>query len=137
MINIFLLNEVRELAEDMITILERAERGYRIASVASIYDLLRGNIFAGIAKYASVSNADDELEKLNQLTNRLNSLLKDIEIPIFYRQKFGAFATFGDFVFDGILFDSYSAIKIFAGLEEVCRVKKRLLILLDALDKLY
>lgn len=56
-------------------------------------------------------------------------------IVIFYFMHVGGFATFADFLFDGILADAYMSSKIFSSLEQVRMLRKRLYDLRDFLQR--
>ena len=68
---------------------------------------------------------------LQILQNQLDSLT----IPTDYRMKFG-FSSFGDFLFDGAIFDIYMQSKIMSSLDQVRKLKNKLVQLHDMLDRM-
>ena len=75
---------------------------------------------------------NDIQHNLQILQQQLNGLV----IPTDYRMQMGGFSTFGDFIFDGAVFDIYMQSKIMSSLEQVRDLKNKILQLDAVLNKM-
>ena len=107
-----------------------AEKRLSHARNWSFIDVLGGGFFVDIFKYLNIGRAKNSMDEADRLLRELSSILGGMEIPVDYRMQLGGFATFADFVFDGfIISDVYMAGKILSSLEQVRKLKKRLVAL--------
>lgn len=120
----------------LIPLVEDAERSFKSARNWSVIDMLGGGFIVDLFKHMSLGNARDKMNEVQFLLEKLQGELNSITIPGDYRMKMNGFLTFGDFFFDGILFDALMASKIFSSLDEIQRLKEKLKIVKNNLEKM-
>lgn len=114
----------------------QAERSLSSARNWGFFDVLGGGFIVDMIKHAKLNNARNSMDNVNYLMQRLQQLLGSIQIPADYRMQIGNFATFADFFFDGVFADVYMVSKIMQSLDEVRKLKHKLLELKARLEGL-
>lgn len=114
----------------------QAERSLSSARNWGFFDVLGGGFIVDMIKHAKLNNARNSMDNVNYLMQRLQQLLGSIQIPADYRMQIGNFATFADFFFDGVFADVYMVSKIMQSLDEVHKLKHKLLELKARLEGL-
>lgn len=78
-----------------------------IASLSSAkgwgeWDLLGGGLFADIAKYGHLGEAQDQVEKLQVALRRFQTELEDVQLQVNTTVNIDGFLRFADYFFDGL-----------------------------------
>jgi len=76
------------------------------------------------------------MNRINYLLHDLQRELKEVVMPTDFSMNTASFATFADFLFDGILADVYMQSKIMSSMEQVRELRNRLVYLKDKLINL-
>ena len=125
--------EANSIIDQLWPLVEEAERKLKSARNWSIFDILGGGFIVDMIKHYKLNGAANLMNEANMLMQRLQQVLGSVSIPADYRMSIGGFATFADFLFDGVFADAYMASKIFSSLDEVRRLKEKLHILKNQL----
>jgi hypothetical protein len=125
--------EANSIIDQLLPLVEEAERKLKSARNWSILDILGGGFIVDLIKHHKLNSAANLMNEANMLLQRLQQVLGSVSIPPDYRMTIGGFLTFADFLFDGIFADAYMASKIFSSLDEVRRLKEKLHILKNQL----
>lgn len=120
------INEALSLVNQLISLVNDAERSLSSARNWSIFDVLGGGFFTDLIKHSKLSNASSAMNEVNYLMQRLQVVLGSIQIPNDYRMNVGGFSTFADFFFDSGLVDAYMLSKIWSSLNEVRKLRDKL-----------
>lgn len=128
------IDEALSLTGELLQYVGEAERQLSSARTWSVFDMFGGGMLADLFKHAKLSKASDAMSRADALMKRLSAVLDGIETTADFRMKVGGFATFADFLFDGIFADTYMMSKIFRSLDTVRDLKQRLLILKSQLE---
>lgn len=115
-------NTVRQL----LPLIDEAENSFKSARNWGFIDIFGGGLITDLIKHNRLNNASNTMNKISYLLQQLQNELKSITIPVDYRMQMGGFSTFGDFVFDGAIFDIYMQSKIMQSLEQVRILKGKL-----------
>lgn len=122
--------------DQLIPLVEDAERQCKSARNASVLDVFGGGTFVDLFKHYKLRKAGGAMESVNSLLQRLNFELQNISVPGDYRMKIPGFATFADFLFDGIFVDAYMAGKIMSSLEQIRNLKQKLYTVKEQLERI-
>lgn len=131
------LKEIRDaeaIVRQLLPLVDRAERDFRSARGWGVVDILGGGLITNLIKHSKINSAKDTMYRINELLGDLQRELSDIRVPVEYEMRTDGFATFADFVFDGILTDVFMQSKILSSLEQVQELKERLVSLLRHLQ---
>ena len=120
------VNEALSLVNQLIPLVNDAERSLSSARNWSFLDVLGGGFFTDIIKHSKLSKASSTMYDVNYLMQRLQVVLGSIKFPVDYRMNVGGFATFADFFFDSGLVDAYMLSKIWTSLNEVRKLRDKL-----------
>ena len=118
--------EAISIIDHLLPLVEEAERKLKSARNWSILDILGGGFIVDMIKHYKLNGAANLMNEVNMLMQRLQQVLGSVSISADYRMSIGGFATFADFLFDGVFADAYMASKIFSSLDEVWRLKEKL-----------
>ena len=125
--------EANSIIDQLLPLVEEAERKLKSARNWSILDILGGGFIVDLIKHHKLNGAANLMNEANMLMQRLQQVLGSVSIPVDYSMTIGGFSTFADFLFDGVFADAYMASKIFSSLDEVRRLKEKLYILKNQL----
>ena len=128
--------EALAIVDRLLPIVDEAERKLKSARNWSVLDMLGGGFIVDMVKNYKLNGAAGLMREADALLRRLQQVLGAISMPQDYRMSIGGFATFADFFFDGIFADACMASKIFSSLDEVRRLKERLLELRTLLSRM-
>lgn len=124
--------EKREI-DDCLRIIDRllpliceAERQFSSARNWGFLDMLGGGFLTDIIKHSKLSRASGCMNEINYLLRDLERELKDIQFTTDYSMNTKTFSTFADFLFDGILADTYMQSKIMSSLDQVRELHHRI-----------
>ena len=113
------IDDVLRIVDEILPLLDDAKSSFKSARNWGIVDMLGGGLITDLIKHSKINNAANSMSRINYLLGDLQRELKDVRIPSNYAVNTGTFATFADFVFDGILADVYMQSKIMSSLNEV------------------
>ena len=134
--NLQYINDAKNIVDQLLPLLDDAERSFRKARNWGIVDIFGGGLITDLIKHMHLNNASNIMTEINYLLRDLQRALGNISIPTDYRMQMGGFSTFADFVFDGALADLWMESKILSSLDQVRQLKNKLLILRDRLNRL-
>lgn len=128
------VNEALSITNQLLDLVQDAEKSLTSARNWGFIDLLGGGLITDLIKHSKLSRASNSMNQVNYLMQRLQSVLGSIQIPQDYNMKLGGFSTFADFFFDGTLADGYMTYKIMSSIEEVRKLKEKLFSLKQKLE---
>ena len=120
----------------LLPILDQAESQFKSARNWSFLDVLGGGFIVDMIKHYKLGRAGDSMEEVNYYLQQLGHQLGQINIPDDYRMQMGGFLTFADFCFDGFLVDAYMTSKIMGSIDQIKKLKGRLLEVKKRLENL-
>ena len=126
-------NQALHLINQILPLLNEAEKHMKGARTWGIIDSLGGGFFTDLIKHSKLGSASKAMEQVNYLMQELGRVLGSMAIPEDYRMQFNGFLTFADFFFDGAFMDLYMTSKIWSSLEQIHQVTQKLLYLRDNL----
>ena len=134
--NIKEINDVQLIINQLLPLIDEAEKKFTSARNWGFLDILGGGFITDLVKHTKLSSASTTMNQINYLLRDLQRELKEVVIPTDFSMNTGTFATFADFVFDGVLADVYMQSKIMTSIEQIKELRRRLLILRDKLRDL-
>lgn len=114
------------IINQLLPLLDEAERNLSSARNWSIFDVLGGGFIVDLFKHSKLSKAQGNMEQVNSLMNELSCILRGINIPADCTMEVGNFVTFADFLFDGFFVDAYVTSKIMGSIDQVRKMKTKL-----------
>lgn len=130
------ITKAKNTISQLLPLINDAENSFKSARTWGFIDIFGGGLITDLIKHSRLNNASITMNKISYLLQELQSELKTITIPVDYRMQIGGFSTFGDFVFDGAIFDIYMQSKIMQSLEQVRILKGKLEQLNSVLNKI-
>ncbi|MCR4790858.1 MAG: hypothetical protein K5839_07245 [Treponemataceae bacterium] len=134
--NLRQVNNALALTRQLIPLVEEAEGQFKSARNWGFLDMFMdgsGGLLSGLIKHAKLSNAQQNMNKIQYLMGQLQAELQRIVVPTDYAMSIGGFATFADFFLDGTIVDVYMQYKIMSSLKQVQDLKAKLYLLQDRL----
>ncbi len=120
------ISSAKNTVRQLLPLIDEAENSFKSARNWGFIDIFGGGLITDLIKHSRLNNASNTMNKISYLLQELQNELKTITIPVDYRMQMGGFSTFGDFVFDGAIFDIYMQSKIMQSLEQVRILKGKL-----------
>ena len=130
------INEALQITNELIPLVEDAERHLSSARNWSFLDVLGGGFLTDLIKHSKLGNATQIMDRVNYLMQRLQHVLGSINIPEDYRMNVGGFLTFADFFFDNAFMDAFVTSKILSSISQVRDLKQKLFTLKSKLQSL-
>ena len=130
------ITDVIHIIDELIPLLDESERKMKSARNWGILDIFGGDTLTGLVKHWKISSAGKNMNRINILLHDLQRELKDVTIPSGMSMETGTFATFADFLFDGLLADVYMQTKIARSLDEIRELKRKLKVLSNQMQTL-
>ena len=127
--NIKEINDVQLIINQLLPLIDEAEKKFTSARNWGFLDILGGGFITDLVKHTKLSSASTTMNQINYLLRDLQRELKEVVIPTDFSMNTGTFATFADFVFDGVLADVYMQSKIMTSIEQIKELRRRLEIL--------
>ncbi len=118
--------EARRLINELIPLVEDAEKNFKSARNWGFIDVFGGGFLTDVIKHVKLNSASSRMNEITCKMQELQRVLNDISIPSDYRMQMGGFSIFADFIFDGAIADIYMQSKIMSSLEEVKKLKNNL-----------
>ena len=120
------ITEVLVIIDQILPLIDQAEDKFKSARNWGFVDILGGGFIVDLIKHSKLGSASTIMNRINILLHDLQRELKDIVIPTDFSMNTATFATFADFLFDGILADVYMQSKIMSSLDQVRELRNRL-----------
>lgn len=117
----------RQTISQILPLIDQAEAKFTSARNWGFLDIFGGGLITDLIKHSKLNSASYDMNDIARLLEQLQNQLKGLVIPTDYRMRTGGFSTFGDFVFDGAIFDIYMQSKIMSSLEQVRQLKSKLM----------
>lgn len=130
------IDDCLRIINRIMPLLEDAERSFSSARNWGVLDILGGGLIVDLIKHSKINNAASCMNEINYLLRDLERELKDVRFPTDYSMNTMGFASFADFLFDGILADVYMQSKIMNSLDQVRELRHRLEYLNDTLTRM-
>lgn len=130
------ISGAKQTISQILPLIERAEDKFRSARNWGFLDILGGGLITDFIKHSKLNSASYDMNEIAALLQRLQSQLSGLVIPTDYRMQMGGFSTFGDFIFDGAIFDIYMQSKIMSSLDQIRSLKNKLIQLNSTLSNL-
>ena len=135
-VNRVAINEALSITNELIPLVEKAEKHLSSARNWSFLDVLGGGMFIDLIKHMKLGNAGQVMDRVNTLMQRLQRVLGSINMPQDYTMNVGGFITFADFFFDNALMDALVTSKILTSINQVRDLKTKLYSLKQRLETL-
>lgn len=120
------ITEVLVIIDQILPLIDQAEDKFKSARNWGFIDILGGGFLVDLIKHSKLGSASTIMNRINSLLQDLQRELKDVVIPTDFSMNTATFATFADFLFDGILADVYMQSKIMSSLDQVRELRNRL-----------
>ena len=135
MSNLSNVSSAKNTIRQILPLVDEAERKFKSARNWGFLDIFGGGLIVDLFKHGKLNSANDTMNEISYHLQILQNQLDSLTIPTDYRMKFG-FSSFGDFLFDGAIFDIYMQSKIMSSLDQVRKLKNKLIQLHDMLDRM-
>jgi hypothetical protein len=135
MSNLSNVSSAKNTIRQILPLVDEAERKFKSARNWGFLDIFGGGLIVDLFKHGKLNSANNTMNEISYHLQILQNQLDSLTIPTDYRMKFG-FSSFGDFLFDGAIFDIYMQSKIMSSLDQVRKLKNKLLQLHDMLDRM-
>ncbi|MEE1291037.1 MAG: hypothetical protein UHW86_08410 [Spirochaetota bacterium] len=135
MSNLSNVSSAKNTIRQILPLVDEAERKFKSARNWGFLDIFGGGLIVDLFKHGKLNSANNTMNEISYHLQILQNQLDSLTIPTDYRMKFG-FSSFGDFLFDGAIFDIYMQSKIMSSLDQVRKLKNKLVQLHDMLDRM-
>jgi hypothetical protein len=135
MSNLSNVSGAKNTIRQILPLVDEAERKFKSARNWGFLDIFGGGLIVDLFKHGKLNSANNTMNEISYHLQILQNQLDSLTIPTDYRMKFG-FSSFGDFLFDGAIFDIYMQSKIMSSLDQVRKLKNKLVQLHDMLDRM-
>lgn len=130
------INDVQLIINQILPLIDEAENKFRKARNWGFFDILGGGFITDLFKHSNLDSASDIMNKINYLLKDLQRELDEVVTPTDFSMNTNTFASFADFIFDGVLADAYMQSKIMSSLKELKNLRSTLLNLKSKLSSL-
>ncbi|MBT8492945.1 MAG: hypothetical protein KJO07_07775, partial [Deltaproteobacteria bacterium] len=89
------------------------------ASNWGLFDIMGGGLIATVVKHSKIGNAKSQMAHAQQALGEFQKELNDVGVALQNEVEIGSISSFGDFVFDGLVFDFLVQSKINRSRESV------------------
>lgn len=120
------IDDCLRIIDRLMPLIGEAERQFSSARNWGFIDMLGGGLLTDIIKHSKLNRAAGCMNEINYLLRELERELKDVQFTTDYSMNTGTFSTFADFLFDGILADTYMQSKIMSSLDQVHELRYRI-----------
>lgn len=130
------INDVQKIIDEILSLIDEAETKFNKARNWGFFDILGGGFITDLFKHSNLDSASDIMNKINYLLKDLQRELNEVVTPTDFSMNTNTFASFADFIFDGVLADAYMQSKIMSSLKELKNLRSTLLNLKSKLSNL-
>ena len=135
MLNLSNVSSAKNTIRQILPLVDEAERKFKSARNWGFLDIFGGGLIVDLFKHGKLNSANNTMNEISYHLQILQNQLDSLTIPTDYRMKFG-FSSFGDFLFDGAIFDIYMQSKIMSSLDQVRQLRSKLEQLLNMLGRM-
>ena len=96
------IQDVLIIIDQLLPLVDQAEDKFRSARNWGFLDILGGGFIVDLIKHSKLGSAGEIMNRINYLLHDLQRELKEVVIPTDFSMNTASFATFADFLFDGI-----------------------------------
>lgn len=121
------INDVQKIIDEILSLIDEAETKFNKARNWGFFDILGGGFITDLFKHSNLDSASDIMNKINYLLKDLQRELDEVVTPTDFSMNTNTFASFADFIFDGVLADAYMQSKIMSSLKELKNLRSTLL----------
>ena len=129
------VNNAKNTIRILLPLIDEAERKFKSARNWGFLDIFGGGLIVDLFKHGKLNSASSTMNEISYHLNTLQNQLNGLTIPTDYRMQFG-FSSFGDFLFDGAIFDIYMQSKIMSSLDQIRSLRTKLLQLQEMLGRM-
>ncbi|MBP3450576.1 MAG: hypothetical protein J6K22_08955 [Spirochaetaceae bacterium] len=130
------INDVQKIIDEILSLIDEAETKFNKARNWGFFDILGGGFITDLFKHSNLDSASDIMNKINYLLKDLQRELDEVVTPTDFSMNTNTFASFADFIFDGVLADAYMQSKIMSSLKELKNLRSTLLNIKSKLSNL-
>lgn len=130
------INDVQKIINEILSLIDEAETKFNKARNWGFFDILGGGFITDLFKHSNLDSASNIMNKINYLLKDLQRELDEVVTPTDFSMNTNTFASFADFIFDGVLADAYMQSKIMSSLKELKNLRSTLLNLKSKLSSL-
>lgn len=130
------INDVQKIIDEILSLIDEAETKFNKARNWGFFDILGGGFITDLFKHSNLDSASDIMNKINYLLKDLQRELDEVVTPTDFSMNTNTFASFADFIFDGVLADAYMQSKIMSSIKELKNLRSTLLNLKSKLSSL-
>lgn len=130
------INDVQKIIDEILSLIDEAETKFNKARNWGFFDILGGGFITDLFKHSNLDSASDIMNKINYLLKDLQRELDEVVTSTDFSMNTNTFASFADFIFDGVLADAYMQSKIMSSLKELKNLRSTLLNLKSKLSSL-
>lgn len=130
------INDVQKIIDEILSLIDEAETKFNKARNWGFFDILGGGFITDLFKHSNLDSASNIMNKINYLLKDLQRELDEVVTPTDFSMNTNTFASFADFIFDGVLADAYMQSKIMSSLTELKNLRSTLLNLKSKLSSL-
>ena len=130
------INDVQKIIDEILSLIDEADTKFNKARNWGFFDILGGGFITDLFKHSNLDSASDIMNKINYLLKDLQRELDEVVTPTDFSMNTNTFASFADFIFDGVLADAYMQSKIMSSLKELKNLRSTLLNLKSKLSSL-
>lgn len=120
------ITAARMTIRQVLPLIDQAANKFKSARNWGFLDIFGGGLLVDLIKHSKLNSASYDMNEIARMLQLLQNQLNGLVIPTDYRMQMGGFSTFGDFVFDGAIFDIYMQSKIMSSLEQINQLRTRL-----------
>lgn len=120
------INDCLFIISRLMPLIDEAEQQFSSARNWGFLDMLGGGLLTDLVKHSKLHRASNCMNEINYLLRDLERELKDVKFNTDYSMNLNGFSTFADFLFDGILADTYMQSKIMNSLDQVRELRHRI-----------
>ena len=121
------INDVQRIIDQILPLIDDAEREFKKARNWGFLDMFGGGFFADLIKHIKLDSVSSIMNKINDLLKDLHRELNEVVIPTDFSMNTLSFASFADILFDGVLADTYMQSKIMSSLKQIKELRTQLL----------
>lgn len=129
--------EINGIFSELLKLLDKAENHFKSARNWGWIDIFGGDFISTVVKHVKISKGSQVMTEISVLLERLQNKLSNCNFSNYYTVNQMSFSSIGDFLFDGLIFDSYVQSKIFSSLDEVRNLRNKIQLLRESFNKYY
>lgn len=130
------IQEARDVAREVLTLLNEVEKHLKSARNWGYYDMLGGGFLTSLIKHGKIDKAEVLLNKVRNKLNQLQQELGDVDLDLVPQVDISGFTRFMDIAFDNIVFDWMTQSKIQESLKDVANIAAEVARIISILNQI-